>query len=285
MVNDYFSQAAIDFLLGNVTSRVFAEFEAEMNSPDLAVSLIKMREQAIELCQRRVIEDANEEFSGGWVMLSPVTPGTKLAPLEEVVLLLTDVALYLCRIDWNLDKVSSFERADLAHITHVRFGTFITSTVSPVQTDNAINVGLAVTYEPGKNDITRRNTRTLTNLVDDAQKPDSTKNKDPISGLAALLAPRPRPPPTRELFFKALYANSSTAVDTDDTSGRQTEIQQVVTICAEIERLVFNKAPNPAAAEGKSIIEKEDIVSLAEAKKSTGILDQLGHTLKRLVWA
>ncbi|KAG7147038.1 Phosphatidylinositide phosphatase SAC2 like protein [Verticillium longisporum] len=65
MVNDYFSQAAIDFLLGNVTSMVFQEFEAEMMTKDPAMSMLKMRESAIELCQKRVISDQKEDFVGG----------------------------------------------------------------------------------------------------------------------------------------------------------------------------------------------------------------------------
>lgn len=50
MVNDYFSQAAIDFLLGNVTAKVFDEFEADMMTKDPAVSIPKTRERAVELC-------------------------------------------------------------------------------------------------------------------------------------------------------------------------------------------------------------------------------------------
>src|SRR4051794_11252133 len=111
MVNDFFLQATIDFLLGNVTALVFEEFEANMMTKDPAVSMTKMREQAIELCQQRVVADEAEEFVGGWTMLTPRVPDTvkttTAQPLEEAVLLLTDAALYLCRFDWNLDKVRS----------------------------------------------------------------------------------------------------------------------------------------------------------------------------------
>lgn len=33
------------------------------------------------------------------------------------------------------------------------------------------------------------------------------------------------------------------------------------------------------------LIRRENIISLEEAKKSTGLLEQLGHTIKKLVWA
>jgi hypothetical protein len=32
-------------------------------------------------------------------------------------------------------------------------------------------------------------------------------------------------------------------------------------------------------------VDEGDIISLAEARKSTGLLEQLGHSLKKLVWA
>ena len=136
MFNDFFLQTTIDFLLGNVTSLVFEEFEANMMTKDPAVSMQNMRQQAIELCQKRVVADEAEEFIGGWTFLSPTTPDTiRAAVFEEVVLLLTDAALYLCRFDWNLDKVSSFERVDLAHVQKIKFGTYITSTISAAQID------------------------------------------------------------------------------------------------------------------------------------------------------
>ena len=96
IVNDYFSQASIDFLLGNVTSQVFEEFEDKMMSGDPGMSMQKVRENAINTSTKIVIEDSSEDLVGGWTVLSPHEPNTvKSPPLEEIVLLLTDVvALY-----------------------------------------------------------------------------------------------------------------------------------------------------------------------------------------------
>jgi hypothetical protein len=59
----------------------------------------------------------------------------------------------------------------------------------------------------------------------------------------------------------------------------------VVTICSEIERLAAGSHLAKAGEERESIIEQGEIVSLEEAKRSTGLLEQLGHTIKRMVWA
>lgn len=286
MVNDYFSQAAIDFLLGNVTAKIFEEFESDMMTKDPAMSMIQVRQQAIELCQRRLIADEKEEFHGGWVLLSPNTPDTiKAWPLEEVVLLLTDLAIYLCRFDWKLDKVSSFERIQLGNVTSIKFGTFITSTISPSHIDEMKNLGFVVTYQPGKSDIRRTNTRTFSSrgeIPGRSQSADNTDASIPAS-FASLLTGKAKSPTNRRLVFKAPYADSSMAIASD--GPRQTEIQQVVTICAEIERLSLDRQLLDPDEERKSIIEKGEIISLEEAKKNTGLLEQLGHSLKKMVWA
>jgi hypothetical protein len=304
MFNDFFLQASIDFLLGNVTSLVFEEFEATMMTKDPAVSMQNMRQQAIELCQKRVVADEAEEFIGGWAMLTQQVPDTvRSASHEEAVLLLTDVALYLCRFDWNLDKVSSFERVDLAHIQKIKFGTYITSTISPTQTDDMRNVGLVVEYKPGLTDITRVNTRSLSSMSntfkahgsDEAAKQDAeTDSAPPTSGIAGFLSRRPQTPAPRKIALKALHSQTSAAdpmakskQDEPGAITRLTEIQQVVLIAAEIERLAIQNQPRMAgkSQEGASLMEKGDIISLAEAKKNTTLLEQLGHSIKKLVWA
>ena len=286
MFNDFFLQTTIDFLLGNVTSMVFEEFEANMMIKDPAVSMQNMRQQAIEMCQKRVVADESEEFIGGWTFLTPTVPDTvRSATFEEVVLLLTDTALYLCRFDWNLDKISSFERVDLTHIQKIKFGTYITSTISTAQTDDMRNVGLVVEYKPGSTDVTRVNTRSLSSM-------SGTTQATGIAGFFARNAPA-AVTPSRRTALKALHSQTSVAnpmaASQRDEPGaitKMTEIQQVVVIAAEIERLALQSQPRQAGGkEEAGLIEKGDIISLAEAKKNTTLLEQLGHSIKKLVWA
>ncbi|KAK6841433.1 hypothetical protein PG987_002293 [Apiospora arundinis] len=316
MVNDYFSQAAIDFFLGNVTSLVFEEFEATMMTKDPAVSMAKMRDQAIETSRKIVVEEDKEDFIGGWTLLSPHHSDTiKSLPFEEVVLLLTGTALYLCRFDWKLDKVSSFERVDMSHVLGIQVGAYITSTISPAQADESKNMGLVVTYEPGEKDIRRVNTRSLSSVSGPPPQDGSDENTSgtplasptapsggggggggvfgPIFG-AGRKQPEPKQPP-KKIALKALYAQSSFAdakAKTNINNGRDskvlTEAQQVDMLASEIERLAFVNQPvarMQGEAERKSIVERKDIISLAEAKRNTGLLEQLGHTIKKLVWA
>ncbi|KAF7532301.1 hypothetical protein G7054_g8054 [Neopestalotiopsis clavispora] len=311
MVNDYFSQAAIDFLLGGVSSMVFEEFEATMMTKDPAVSMSKMREQAIETSQKIVIEKPDsEDVIGGWTLLSPQQPDTiKSLPFDEVVLLLTDAALYLCRFDWKLDKVASFERVDLADIVNIKVGTYVTSTMSSTQADEEKNVGLVITYEPGKNHIRRFNTRTLTSTAgaapssSDAKTDSASESQKDDSGPATsggILAPifgsssptkagKPSQAQKR-IALKALYAQSS---ENDAGIARRgsrvlSEQEQVEVLASEIERQVFIAQPlndSQSNTEKKSIVERKDIISLAEARRNTGLLETWGHAVKKLVWA
>lgn len=285
MVNDFFLQATIDFLQGNVTYNVFEEFEADMMTKDPAVSMQKMREQAIELSQKRVIEDQSEDFVGGWTMLSPHVPNSVHShPFEEVILLLTDSALYLCRFDWTLDKVSSFERVQLSQIQGIRFGTYVISTVSPTQMDENKNIGIVVTYRPGASNISRTNTRSISSRTPLVKRGGSFIPAA-RSGLAGLLTRRADPEAEKRIALKALYTHSSIAVKTGEPT-QLTELQQVVSICSEIERLALASRPPFAGTDkAKTLIEKGDIISVAEAKKSAGPLEYLGHSIKKMIWA
>ncbi|KAI0142258.1 SacI homology domain-containing protein [Xylariaceae sp. FL1272] len=301
MVNDYFSQAGIDFFLGNVSSLVFDEFESSMMTKDPGVSMSKMRDLAIETSQKIAIEDAQEDFIGGWTLLSPHNSNSlRTLPFEEVVLLLTDAALYLCRFDWKLDKVSSFERIALSHIVGIKVGTYITSTMSRAQADGEKNVGIVITYEPGKTDVKRTNTRSLSSISNKNSATEEAAPNIPTTApgvlnqgiLSAISGSKaPRPPMRKIIALKALYAHTALS-DTKDVT-RLNEREQMNLVAGEIERFVLKGRPPPPDAraggeegEGeKGLIEKGDIISLAEARRSTGVLEQLGHSIKKLVWA
>lgn len=287
IVNDYFSQAAIDFLTGTVTAVVFEDFEANLMSGDPAVSAKKLRQQAIETCQKLVVADQDEESVGGWTLLMPNTTNTiRSTPFEESVLLLTDAALYACKFDWNMEKVSSFERVDLQHIIGIKYGTYITSTLSRSQTDEKTNVGLIVTYKAGSDDIVRVNTRSLSTLQSqDDERPDGSTAPLPSqpTGFASFMSNTTAPThPPRILAAKALSSRTAVA---DGTESRLSEVEFVKSLCLEIERMVLIGKVVEVGTERKELLESGSIISLADAKKSTGLLEQLGHSIKKLVWA
>lgn len=143
LVNDYFSQAAIDFLLGKVTVQVFEDFEENMMSRDPSMSIQKVRQTAINSAIKIAVTDSTEDLIGAWILYSPREPNTvRVGPLEETILLLTEVALYRVSFNWESEKVSSFVRVDLRNVSGLIRGTYITSTLTASQRDEARNCRL-----------------------------------------------------------------------------------------------------------------------------------------------
>ena len=275
IVNDYFSQASIDFLLGNVTSQVFEDFEDKMMSGDPGISMQKVRENAINTSTKIVIEDSSEELVGGWTILSPREPNTvKSLPLEEIVLLLTDAALYKVCFDWNSEKVASFEKVELSGIIGILKGTYITSTLASAQTDERRNVGFVVKYRPGKQDIARVNTRTMSSALDDLEG-EEVKNKEAAANLSTR---HDISSPLKLLAFKALPARSTLATEHQETH-HVSEADLIGSICDDIERSTV-----AIGGRERDLVEDQAIISLQEARKNTGLVEQWGHSLKRMVW-
>jgi phosphatidylinositol 4-phosphatase len=87
---DWFSQAVIDFALGNRTVSVFSEFLLKLQSsdPQDLIRVTKIRAEAIATCVSRVLPEG-ERLLNGWTLFAPENPNVRLADKwEEKVLLL-----------------------------------------------------------------------------------------------------------------------------------------------------------------------------------------------------
>ncbi|KAK2781280.1 hypothetical protein FQN52_001712 [Onygenales sp. PD_12] len=296
IVNDYFSQACIDYLLGIVTTRVFDEFEMNLMSADPGISIEKVRQHAIDTSCQIVISDQSEELVGGWTVSSPHEPNTlRTLPFEQSVLLLTNEAIYCCRFDWDTDKVTSFERIDLPSITSIHYGTYITSTLTDAQMDPRHNVGVVITYRSGAASTLRINTRSLQSLFDQKsqQTPSAAATADKPSSpewdIASLF--KGKRDASRFMAFKVLPQTNMT-VTTNALDGVQvSETDRARALCEEIERTVMrgvaghSGTSGPGHVDKESMIKETEIISVADAKKRTGLLEHLVFDIKKLVWA
>lgn len=282
IVNDYFSQACIDYLVGNVSTHVFDEFAVELQTTDPGISVQKIRQNAIDTSCKIVISSPSEEFLGGWTLLTPRQPNTlRTLPFEESVLLLTDAAVYSCRFDWETDKVLSFERIDLRSVSRIHYGTYITSILTDSQADERSNVGLVIIYRDGDANALRVNTRSLqSNVRPDALEATSNNGEwDLVSWLRGT-----KRATTRFVAFKSRPASNSVAGPPGaGGKGVVSELDRVRSICQDIERAML--AGDGQNSEAVSVVEESDIISLADAKKRTGILECLVYDIKKMVWA
>ncbi|EDU43700.1 Phosphoinositide polyphosphatase Sac family [Pyrenophora tritici-repentis] len=272
IVNDYFAQALIDYLLGRVTDTIFAEFEADMKSSDYFIDVRKVRQQAIERSAGIVIEDHDEDLVQGWTLSVPTAANqVKTTTFEEAVLLLTEKALYFCRLDWGTEKVREFERIPLENIQGLMRGTYVTSTLAQRYTDTDKNIGLIIQYRADtKGELVRRNTRALDSASINGESSEEPAKKDQKDAAGRFLA------------FKALPSRSSVPSSPGETPENEGEV--VKSVCDEIVR-VANKARKGGVDEDRVLeVKEKDIISLADAKKTTGYLEQFEYSLKKLVW-
>lgn len=284
MVNDFFSQAVIDMLLGNVSWRIFEDFESTMMSTDPGISVQSGREAAIETCSKIVIQEPdNEDLIHAWTMLVPNQENTlRTLPFEEAVVLLTDAALYCCKMDWSTEKVARYEKVDLRSVKRIKWGIYVTSTFTERQLSEDVNQGLLVYYTPGKGDVVRVNTRSLQNYH--MPKEGEQQSVDGGTGLLSWMAAsvtKQSAGQDRIMALKVVPPMDDEMLASSKT-GKPGQIAEGV--ADEIRRAMVG-ATQYGEQRGKEVVEHSDIISVAEAKRRTGYIEQVSHSLKRLVWA
>lgn len=273
LFNDFFAQAAIDYLLGSVNEAVFAEFEDHMTTSDPAIDLQKARQSAIDAATNVVIEEY-EDLLHAWVMQVPAISGTlRTFPFGEAILLLTDTALYIVHFDWEASKVRSFERIDLRTISGLQTGVYITETHTSRQIDPERNVGLSIRYstplpqDGQRPSLLRVNTRSLDNAITELSSASTASDNGE----------------SRTLVFKARPARSSASNTKNSTAKQLSERGVVEQITQELRAAVEKtKAQNSGAQ--ILAIERRDILSLQEARKSTGYVESLAYSVKKAIW-
>ncbi|CAK4031152.1 related to SAC1-recessive suppressor of secretory defect [Lecanosticta acicola] len=284
---DYFLQTNIDYFLGNAGPAIFDDFETDMMSQDYALDMRHVRQNAIDTCIKIVLEDPLEELKAGWILSCPSQSNTlRSLPFEECVLLLTDKAIYFCRFNWETEKIGSFERVALLDIKEMFRGVYVTSALGGTHLDEKKNVGFVVKYEIRGEGMVRTNTRSLgvaQGMEENNENTEKDQGKDKKSNQQR--------DETRILAFKALPPKAVAAKDEDEDLLKNTNEGGLVKhICDEIQscwrraweqdmgyqHIVVDQPPS---------VEERDVISVSEAKRSTGYLESLGYGLKRLVWS
>lgn len=276
---DYFLQACIDYYLGKTGPEVFEEFETDMMSQDYALDMRRVRQNGIDTCSKIVLEDPAEAFKAGWTLSCPKEANSlKTLPFEECVLLLTDAGLYFCRFDWDTEKVGSFERIDLRDIEEIWRGAYITSTLGPTHLDQEKNVGFAIRYKTTGKGIMRRNTRSLRNEEDVSNENEGKAELEKQQ--------QPEKDGTRLLAFKALPPKATAVRDEHVDVDKHSEIELVRHMCDDIHRLLVLSRKQGEEDTGEAPqVEEKDVISVTDARKSTGYVESIGYSLKKLVWS
>ena len=99
--SNWFSQAVIDFMLGNRTLSVFSEFLLKLQSTDPRdlIRLSKIRAEAIATSVSRVIAE-EERLLSGWTLFSPEELNSRIGDKFEEKILLLVKAYFSLLLRW-----------------------------------------------------------------------------------------------------------------------------------------------------------------------------------------
>ncbi|KAI0797649.1 SacI homology domain-containing protein [Abortiporus biennis] len=171
---DWFSQAVIDFMLGNRTISVFHEFLVKLQSSDPSelLRISRIRAEAIATSVARVLEDG-ERLLSGWTLFAPVELNAKAGlPFEEKVLLLSVRALYIISYDYTLEKVKIYTRVPLGDVVGINKGVYILSPLEEGSRDPLQNYGFVISWHTS-HQATRVTSYSIRNSLDLSSPPST----------------------------------------------------------------------------------------------------------------
>ncbi|KAJ2798997.1 hypothetical protein H4R20_004612 [Coemansia guatemalensis] len=306
---DYFSQSVLDFIMGgNNVGDVFRTLvDLRSREPDHVLQMVQMREAAIETSVAMAVNDG-ELVQLACIVHSPMAYNTtKLRDITDSVLAVTNVAVYICRYDYQLEKVSEFLRIELSVLAGVRCGAYITDTRTPQGLDPARNHGLVLFFPanscdrisgsrpPTKDMDTSEQQATLsTPSTPQTLAPDvnTTEGDDAVVShfVACKLATEMQV--VMQVVPDGLDADADGSKPLLERPGQrglarlgslEKQSPDLITECLSSTMLSFRNAAGFTTGSNHFIIEAP-IISAAAAKQSTSFVDKVASKLHNALW-
>ncbi|KAJ6623464.1 SacI homology domain-containing protein [Mycena sp. CBHHK59/15] len=292
--SDWFCQAVIDFMLGNRTLSVFAEFLLKLQSTDPRdlIRLSKIRAEAIATSVSRVLAEG-ERLLSGWTLFAPEELNARVGEkFEEKVLLLS--------YDYTLEKVKMYTRVPLGDITKISNGAYILSPLEEASRDPEQNGGFVVSWL-NTNQMTRVTSYSVRNSLD-----------TPTAARA------PAPPMSKVVTIKSLSAAATSSIgrmqrqslaatlgrtgtaagglsarllsamgggyaDTAEELSGAGSCREAVDLIVDSIRRACADVGNDGGA-GGLVMRRTLLGGLAEAQRMTSMYAKMEYGVKRLLW-
>ncbi|KAL0946732.1 hypothetical protein HGRIS_012911 [Hohenbuehelia grisea] len=313
--SDWFSQAVIDFMLGNRTVSVFSEFLLKLQSSDPRdlIRLSKIRAEAIATCVSRVLEEG-ERLLSGWTLFSPEELNVKIGEkFEEKVLLLTARAIYVISYDYNLEKVKIYTRVPLGDINGISKGAYILSPLEEASRDPLQNAGFVISWTSSNNQITRVTSYSIRNsLGTQSSRPSIVNTVKPSDSSATNVTRRSLVSSLtrRGTQLSKILSETSLAASSDrafaafkvlpidparirrgpSSGGLYAETADELTgaaNCRDAADMIVESIRRACEDIGNTrpdFVSYEDVVSLADAQRMTSMYAKMEYGVKRLLW-
>ncbi|KAI0780655.1 SacI homology domain-containing protein [Trametes elegans] len=300
---DWFSQAVIDFVLGNRTTSVFSEFLNKLQSTDPRelIRISKIRADAVATCVSRVLPEG-ERLLSGWTLFAPEELNTKVGDkFEEKVLLLSAKALYIISYDYTLEKVKIYTRVPLGDIIGITKGAYILSPLEETSRDPLQNAGFVVSWHVSQDQDTRVTSYSIRNSLDLSSPPTSpptsasgkqvqTAPRKSLLPLSRILTEAAAPVAGQETAFAAFKAlpidparvrrESGSFIQTTDELANAKNCKEAVDMIVDAIRQACKDIGN----DRHDFVTEADVVSLAEAQRMTSVYAKMEYGVKRLLW-
>lgn len=161
--------------------------------------------------------------------------------------------------------------------------------------DEDVNQGLVVYYVPGREDVVRVNTRSLSNYHLDEEGSGGASGRQGVDGGTGILSWLTSPSSTKReqhqderiSAMKVVTHSDDDFSDGDILSGRSragTPRDIAESIADEIRRAITGSTER-GEQRGGELIERADVIGADEARKRTGYLEQVGWKVRKMVWA
>ncbi|KAI0822863.1 SacI homology domain-containing protein [Trametes gibbosa] len=300
---DWFSQAVIDFVLGNRTTSVFSEFLNKLQSTDPRelIRISKIRADAIATCVSRVLPEG-ERLLSGWTLFAPEELNTKVGDkFEEKVLLLSAKALYVISYDYTLEKVKMYTRVPLGDIVGITKGAYILSPLEEASRDPQQNAGFVISWHNLQDQDTRVTSYSIRNSLDLTTPPTSpssatfsrqsmTAPRKSTLPLSRILSNAAAPVAGQETVFAAFKAlpvdpararrETGSFIQTTDELANAKSCKEAVDMIVDAIRQACVDVGN----DHREFVVESDVVSLADAQRMTSVYAKMEYGVKRLLW-
>jgi len=305
--SDWFSQAVIDYALGNRNLSVFSEFLLKLQSSDPRdlIRLSRIRAEAIATSVSRVLSEG-EQLLCGWTVFSPSELNLTFSDkFEEKVLLLTRTAIYIVSYDYTLEKVKLYTRVPLRDIIQITKGAYILSPLEEASKDSLQNAGFTLAWSAAKH-TTRITSYSIRNSIDMSRSPPSTPTErtsslPPITTspqrrntgvqLSKLISRAAEPAPASDRVFAAFKAlpidparsrraTGGIIEPADELSGAK-NCKEAVDLMVES---IVKACKDVGGGRQPNFVAEQAVVSLTEANRNTTMYAKMEYGVKRLLW-
>ncbi|KAJ2818352.1 hypothetical protein FBU31_005907 [Coemansia sp. 'formosensis'] len=235
----------------------------------------------------------------------------KVRETADAVMVLTDKAIYICRYDYQLEKVSRFQRIELDNLSTVQHGAYITDTLAPHSLDQARNHGVVLYFEtaavlsdskvllPDRSDegtISTVPTGDLSSKVNASiSVPTTADPRDPAEGRSASPTTAATP---RKSFIACKLASEvqvvmqSVVPSGSSSTGASVSLARLVALESQSPELlaeclcsaIQSAKSRTGQVDASQFIVESPIISAATAKQSTSIVDKVSNRLYKALW-